>query len=507
MRFECYARSKNRKISVTNFFNHRKKCDDKFYFSRQKNFVSKAFLGNRKMDIYFCPFFKSRINYGTFQSEKLDDPSLSCFGHLYFFLGRGGLALLFVGGGGRGLYFECGRFKDDFCFRVGVKYFVLSNYLHVQVVEGGFLEALGVELATAHVGAETGLVLATPVVAEGTLEVVVVFYMSQTNQKFLDFGELDFFEAVDELFVDGLDGFEHLGFLDAENLVLLRDFVQFFFAERKFVVALFGHDAEAEGEVVDDVDCNLDFVCLVVCIGDVHVNESVDDVNLKVVFEGDGRVVRDEDAVCVLLLDVSLELLDFGCGGRTVVVLAFEEDAWLGAVFAIDSQVTGGGVAADTHDFVGRHEGEKDVLEFDFSHIAFEVGAVLVLVEEVVHFIAERFLDVLLKEDVFLQLLKSLVGSLFAGLDGGKQGLLEVGEHVGEMVVDVVQECFQGGVVFVGLYCVHEVPGVLREEGERVLDTAFDLLVVVFLAFGQEVVEGQFDFGEKKVVVSLDGVP
>ena len=134
--------------------------------------------------------------------------------------------------------------------------------------------------------------------------------------------------------------------------------------------------------MVDEVYGNLYFFGSISNIADIHMYETVDNVDVEIFLIGNMAILGEENPVAFLESNVSLEFDDFFGGGRAGVIFVFEQNSGFVAMHAIDAVVATGGFATAVDDFVAGKNGLEDGVEFGFGDVAFERGIILVFVEE-----------------------------------------------------------------------------------------------------------------------------
>lgn len=236
--------------------------------------------------------------------------------------------------------------------------------------------------ASACVCGQASFVFADEYLAEFASEVFLVDEDAVFVEDFLDVGEVEGFDFVDEGLVVVSHHFQHACFLGVEFGECFEQKVDVFFGnvDGLCLGGCLLQIGQFRRQCIHQVGCDFDFFGGVVRLRDVHVNESIDDVDLKGFFEGDVAVVGDKDAVFALQCQVAFKLFDFVGAHGAGVVFVFEQNGGFVFVSAVDAVVAGGGVCVAVHDFVAGKQVLKNGIQLDFGHVAFGRRVVFVFV-------------------------------------------------------------------------------------------------------------------------------
>lgn len=325
-------------------------------------------------------------------------------------------------------------------------------------VEGGGSGAVCFA-ASALVSGESFAVGGKVIVAEVAFESVFLDEGKLGAEELSEGGEAEVFDGLNVFFVRVFEGVQQMEFLRSKQLEFAVDFVQDGMGDDTggghgrrgrgggggsggFGFGLYKEFLETRGEAVDDVNGDFDFVGGVFGVMDKDQNLVAVDIDLKVLLGRDARVLRQKDAVSVVLIDVPNELFNLRRIHIVLIILVFEDDV-MGDMAAFEEDVAGGALGAAVEDFGGGEHGIEDADEVVLFHVA-AVGDIFVLVEEGVEVGLEGFLGGFGGVGGFLEVMDVLGES---GLGGGEvldEGLLDGVDGEVELGFEFTNEELEG---------------------------------------------------------------
>ena len=88
------------------------------------------------------------------------------------------------------------------------------------------------------------------------------------------------------------------------------------------------------GEAVHNIDGEFDFFDVIPCIGDIKMNNIVNNVDMKVLFIDDWAILRDKNTVATLDFEVPFELFHLFSGDRGCIVLVLKKNIGESFIFS-----------------------------------------------------------------------------------------------------------------------------------------------------------------------------